>query len=111
MSEYRPNETAAWEAAYVVFERIVGNLLPPFTLSVSSLGMKNFAVEVVMEFQKRLGAAPDPAEKLLRVAECARVVMAYLERDGGSIVPHLLDDDENPGKRLRDALAALKETP
>ena len=34
----------------------------------------------------------------------ARQVMQYLEEHGTSIVPHLLDTDENPGQRLRDLL-------
>lgn len=35
----------------------------------------------------------------------AATVMEYLARDGASVVPHLMDDDENPGQRLREALA------
>lgn len=46
-------------------------------------------------------------ETLLEVAEYAREVMSYLEKYGSSIVPHLLDTDENPGERLRDALRKL----
>ncbi len=34
----------------------------------------------------------------------AKKVMELLEEHGPSIVPHLLDTDENPGQRLRDAI-------
>jgi hypothetical protein len=41
----------------------------------------------------------------LRAVEVsAREVMDLLEKHGPSIVPHLLDDDENAGERLRTAL-------
>ena len=39
------------------------------------------------------------------LARAAHGVMAALEEYGPSIVPHLLDTDENDGQRLRDALA------
>lgn len=35
----------------------------------------------------------------------AATVMRYLEEDGASIVAHLMDTDDNPGQRLRDAIA------
>lgn len=35
----------------------------------------------------------------------AKWVMAMLEEHGPSIVPHLLDSDQNAGQRLRDAIA------
>ena len=38
----------------------------------------------------------------------AEAVMADLEEYGSSIVPHLIDTDENDGQRLRDAIAAVK---
>lgn len=51
------------------------------------------------EANKRLiAAAPD------LLAE-AKQVMALLERHGPSIVPHLLDNDQNAGERLRAAIA------
>ena len=43
-------------------------------------------------------AAPD-------LYEAAKEVMDTLEQYGGSIVPHLMDTDENAGQRLREALA------
>lgn len=43
-------------------------------------------------------AAPD-------LLEAAKEVMECLEKHGASIVPHLLDSDDNPGQRLRDAIA------
>ncbi len=39
----------------------------------------------------------------------AREVMRLLEEHGPSIVPHLMDDDENAGQRLRDAIAKAEE--
>jgi hypothetical protein len=39
------------------------------------------------------------------LAEAAREVMDTLEEYGPSIVPHLLDTDQNAGQRLRDLLA------
>jgi hypothetical protein len=41
----------------------------------------------------------------------AKQVMAMLEEHGPSIVPHLLDSDENAGQRLRDAIAAVEAAP
>ena len=46
---------------------------------------------------------------LREVAEHAATVMRYLEEDGASIVAHLMDTDDNPGQRLREALAALSK--
>jgi hypothetical protein len=37
--------------------------------------------------------------------ECAKAVMDMLKKHGPSIVPHLMDSDENAGQRLRDAIA------
>ncbi|CAN7602494.1 hypothetical protein [Bosea sp. LjRoot237] len=45
-----------------------------------------------------IAAAPD-------VVEHAKRVMALLAKHGPSIVPHLMDSDDNAGQRLRDALA------
>lgn len=47
-----------------------------------------------------------PAAFVIAVREAA-LVMGYLEAFGSSCVPHLMDDDENPGERLRDALRTL----
>lgn len=43
-------------------------------------------------------------QRLTRVERYAREVMWALEEHGPSIVGHLLDDDENSGERLRQAL-------
>lgn len=45
-----------------------------------------------------IAAAPE-------LLETASRVMAILEEHGPSIVPHLLDSDDNAGQRLRDAIA------
>lgn len=37
--------------------------------------------------------------------KAAKEVIGLLEKHGGSIVPHLMDTDENAGQRLRDAIA------
>lgn len=39
----------------------------------------------------------------------SKKVMALLEEHGGSIVPHLIDDDENAGEFLRQAIAKAEE--
>jgi hypothetical protein len=44
-----------------------------------------------------IAAAPE-------IYEAAKQVMDMLKKHGPSIVPHLLDSDENAGQRLRDAL-------
>lgn len=44
---------------------------------------------------------------LLRVAEAAKDVMFILKAHGPSVVPHLLDTDDNAGERLRQALSEL----
>jgi hypothetical protein len=51
----------------------------------------------------------EEVELLREVARQARFVMAALEDHGASIVPHLLDTDDNAGQYLRDALEALEE--
>jgi hypothetical protein len=45
---------------------------------------------------------------LERIAREARTVMLYLYEDGDTIVPHLMDNDDNPGERLRNALDDLE---
>lgn len=45
---------------------------------------------------------------LRAVAREAVVVMQYLEESGASVVPHLMDTDDNPGERLRGALRAWR---
>ena len=41
-----------------------------------------------------------------RLAITSEVVNFCLERYGPSIVPHLMDTDQNAGQRMREALAA-----
>lgn len=45
------------------------------------------------------------APELLEAAEC---VMDMLKEHGPSIVPHLLDSDDNAGQQLRNAIAKAK---
>lgn len=45
-----------------------------------------------------IASAPD-------MFEAAKEVMSALEEHGPSIVPHLVDTDENAGQRLREAIA------
>lgn len=47
----------------------------------------------------------DPRDAVLREAE---TVMRYLDEHGPGIVPHLIDTDDNPGQRLRDAIDAAR---
>lgn len=49
-----------------------------------------------------IAAAPD-------LYKNAKEVMAALEEHGASIVPHLLDTDDNAGQRLREAIAKADE--
>ena len=60
-------------------------------------------------------AACDELRESLRRADCfpallaaATEVMALLERYGPSIVPHLMDSDDNPGESLRAAIREAK---
>ncbi len=46
---------------------------------------------------------------LEEIAINANEVMECLEEYGASIVPHLMDTDENSGERLRQLLKELKE--
>lgn len=41
---------------------------------------------------------------LMRLALASQEVMNLLSAEGPRIVPHLIDDDENPGQRLRDLI-------
>ena len=45
--------------------------------------------------------------KVAEVVTQGNRVMALLEKYGGSIVPHLMDNDENAGEALREALRQL----
>lgn len=45
--------------------------------------------------------------QLSAIAREATTVMCYLEEHGASIVPHLMDTDDNPGERLRRELDAF----
>jgi len=57
------------------------------------------------DFLPALEPAPD-------LVKAAREVMDLLTTHGGSIVPHLMDSDDNPGERLRQALSNTPhETP
>ena len=47
---------------------------------------------------------------LVRVAMAADEGMAALAEHGASIVPHLVDTDENAGERLRSALSSLTQS-
>ena len=48
------------------------------------------------------GESGAPSRALLAAA---KEVMAALQEHGSSIVPHLMDSDQNAGQRLRDAIA------
>jgi hypothetical protein len=54
--------------------------------------------EQVLANAHLISAAPD-------MYEAAKKVMTALEKHGGSIVPHLMDTDDNAGQELREALA------
>jgi hypothetical protein len=44
-------------------------------------------------------------DQLEQLATAAKRVMDLLEQHGPSIVPHLMDDDDNAGQRLRELIA------
>ena len=46
---------------------------------------------------------------LARMKKTAKEVMDLLQEYGAEIVPHLIDTDENPGQRLREALQESSE--
>lgn len=49
-------------------------------------------------------------EKVDAVVRHGRKVMQLLEEYGGSIVPHLMDNDENAGEYFRESLRQLEDT-
>jgi hypothetical protein len=57
--------------------------------------------EEIEEHGRLIAAAPE-------LYEAAKEVMDLLSKYGASIVPHLLDTDENPGGRLRAILAKVE---
>lgn len=59
--------------------------------------------------ERRVIVPSDTILALIEVAEAAKIVMDLLEEHGPSIVPHLLDTDENAGQRLRTALEGVKK--
>jgi hypothetical protein len=62
---------------------------------------------------RALDEAQAKVKRLEEALRLGKIVMDMLEEHGPSIVPHLLDTDENAGQRFRDALAraALEQTP
>jgi hypothetical protein len=60
------------------------------------------------ELALRLEEAKRYIAKLEAVEIAARAVMAHLSKYGSSIVPHLIDTDDNDGEYLRRALRALE---
>src|SRR5690606_25110569 len=51
----------------------------------------------------------DEIERWHRGAQHARAVMGRLEQPGRSIAPHLLDTDDTPGQRLREAMGERED--
>lgn len=49
----------------------------------------------------------DMNEQVKNLLGSAKEVMDLLEKYGASIVPHIMDTDENAGQRLRDAIEAM----
>ena len=84
-------------------------LLADFRAGRNQEGLVLFLLHYAEALLSPLSAAPDGKEvKRLREAlKLGKIVMDILDEHGPSIVPHLLDTDENAGQRFR---AALKET-
>lgn len=55
---------------------------------------------------KTLLALEAEREKVKALRGAAKEIMGMLEEHGASIVPHLMDTDDNAGQRLRDLLSA-----
>lgn len=49
-----------------------------------------------------IAGARDVTRKVTALREAAWQVMSVLRRHGASVIPHLLDSDDNAGQRLRD---------
>lgn len=79
----------------------------------SSVPIRIVMVEAAEELERlraAVNALPELVERVKRLEEAlklGKIVMDMLDEHGPSIVPHLLDTDENAGQRFR---AALKET-
>lgn len=83
---------------------------------------EHYLVSSTGAYQKISAAAAEMIDKVLKawreegehvirlkkekdeIKRAARDVMDLLEEKGADIVPHLLDDDENAGQRLRELL-------
>lgn len=66
------------------------------------------AEEAKKSLEKLRQALQSQAEKdrvMKLMADKGKRVMDLLEKHGGSIVPHLLDTDENAGQEFREALS------
>ena len=63
--------------------------------------------DLCMCHSPKLKAATDRLARFEALADGAREVMRLLTVYGSSVVPHLLDSDDNAGQRLRVQLAAL----
>lgn len=93
-----------WHAIYC---KCGQNLPKPVRGTTRPVWRKNPEVAVRAWNRARM---PKPDYKALagKLAEAADEVMKKLEQHGPSIVPHLLDTDENAGERLREVITEAK---
>lgn len=52
---WRNNETEAWQAVYLVFDRKLGALMPDVLITMDAMKIRSFAVDAIMEFQWIMG--------------------------------------------------------
>ncbi len=88
----------------------LGNNVTEMFNTIESLWKENAELKSdVKAGAHMLAKATDRINDLEAVAKAAEEVMKLLSENGASIVPHIIDTDDNPGQRLRNALAALKD--
>jgi len=67
----------------------------------------DLAAREVMRAQTLAAGLAGLREAVTTAEWCGRVVMEALEEHGPSIVPHLIDTDDNAGQRFRNSLDRL----
>jgi hypothetical protein len=77
-------------------------------IAVSTLDSERDMNAILTEENERLRAELAEVREAAKCTEqCGRVVMEMLDEHGPSIVPHLIDTDDNVGQRLRNSLDRL----
>jgi hypothetical protein len=74
--------------------------------AIWQIGSDDAAADAVDDIMEALPELVERVKRLEEALKLGKIVMDMLDEHGPSIVPHLLDTDENAGQRFR---AALKE--